>query len=62
MRRYAIPHRGFVPPYWSVAHAINAAGQVVGGSGGSADEPHWARHAVLWDGGQLTELGPLPRD
>jgi probable HAF family extracellular repeat protein len=56
MRRHAIPHRGLFPPYWSVAHAINAAGQAVSWSGTAS----WSSHAVLWDGGQVTDLDTPP--
>jgi probable HAF family extracellular repeat protein len=40
----------------SAAYSINNAGQIVGYVGSSSIEP---RHAVLWNGGQMIDLGTL---
>src|SRR5690606_16432182 len=48
----------------SAATAINDRGQVVGISGDCANAVGGfsARHAVLWEGGQVTEIGDLGGD
>ena len=44
------------------ATAINDSGQIVGISGtcDQADGRHTAKHAVLWENGKATEIGPFP--
>ena len=43
----------------SSANAINASGVVVGTSSGTSLAPTAPRHAVMWSGGQIRDLGTL---
>jgi probable HAF family extracellular repeat protein len=44
---------------WSVAYAINDAGQMTGTAQTPAGEPAFVGHAFLYSNGQMTDLGTL---